>query len=60
MIRRDLKEDRHEKERARRAEAAAPPPDRPGHGAVETAAMGDDRRWTRREEHAHASPARQR
>jgi hypothetical protein len=54
-IRRDLKEDRREKEREReqRSEAAAPP-ERPGHGAAATAAMGDgdDRRWTRREEQA--------
>jgi hypothetical protein len=59
MIRRDLKEDRRERERERRLEAASPPPEHPARGEAATASMGDDRRWTRREEHAQAaSPAR--
>jgi hypothetical protein len=63
MYRRDRREDKREQERERERdrqhERDRPPPDRPGHGDTATAAAGDDRRWTRREEqpesrHAHA------
>ena len=58
MLRRDLKDDRREKERERRLEAASPPPERPCHGEAGTANMDDDRRWTRREERAATAHAR--
>jgi hypothetical protein len=61
MLRRDL-----DKERERQREPSLPPPERPRHGGTATAGMypgdGDEqRRWTRREEHAEAAaPGRQR
>jgi hypothetical protein len=57
MVRRDWKEDRRDKERDRPA-AAASPPDRQGHDDNTTQGMGDERRWTRREERAGAAHAR--
>jgi len=64
MLRRDLEKD---KERQRQREPSLPPPERPRHGGTATAGMypdrdGDEqRRWTRREEHAEAAaPGRQR
>src|SRR3954447_10209917 len=63
MIRRDLKDERREKERERerRPDAASPPPPgRPGVGGAATAGMPHDgrddeqRRWTRRAEQAEA------
>jgi hypothetical protein len=62
MIRRDWKEDRREREKERRAEAAPPPSERPGHDAA-TADLpphGDGGRWTRREERAATAHARAR
>jgi hypothetical protein len=62
MMRRDWKEDRREREKERRAEAATPPSQRPGPDAA-TAAMpehGDGGRWTRREERAEPAHARAR
>jgi hypothetical protein len=53
LYRREMKEEQRERERERRDEAA-PPPERPGHGAP--AAMGDgERRWSSREERAPAA-----
>jgi hypothetical protein len=64
MLRRDLEKD---KERERQRAPSLPPPERPRHGGAATAGMypdrdGDEqRRWTRREEHAEAAaPGRQR
>ena len=61
MIRRDWKEDRREREKERRAEAA-PPSERPRHDAAtaETPPQGDGGRWTRREERAATAHARAR
>jgi hypothetical protein len=61
MLKRDLTDDRREKEkeRDRRSEAASPP-ERPAHGGTDAAGMpdtscdGGERRWTRREEQPHA------
>jgi hypothetical protein len=56
-----LKRELDAKERERRTDAASPPPERPGHGGTATAGMpdhgrgDDDRRWSRREEHAEAA-----
>jgi hypothetical protein len=61
MLRREMKDEQRDQERERRTDPSSPPPDRPGHGATATAGMpphgrdDDDRRWTRREEHAEAA-----
>jgi hypothetical protein len=62
MMRRDWKEDRREREKERRAEAAASPTERPRHDAAtaEMPPQGDGGRWTRREERAATAHARAR
>jgi hypothetical protein len=55
LYRREVKEEQRERERERRAEAVSPPPERPAHSEATTPGMGDDRRRTRREEHAQAA-----
>jgi hypothetical protein len=62
MIRRDWKEDRREREKERRAEAASPPSERPAHDAAtaDLPPQGDGGRWTRREERAATAHARAR
>jgi hypothetical protein len=60
MLRREMREEQREQERAdARRSDAAPPPERPIHGATATAGMpeqGDSERraWSRKEEHAAA------
>jgi hypothetical protein len=60
LYRREMKEEQRERERERHADSASPPPEHPGHGEATTASMGDDRRWTRREQRASTSHARSR
>jgi hypothetical protein len=64
MFRRDQDRERErerERERGHRPDPSLPPPDRPGHGGTATAGMpshgrdDEQRRWTRREEHAEAA-----
>lgn len=62
LLRREIREEQREQERERRqAEATAPPPSRPAQGVMASAEIpphgqgGEERRWTRREEHAEAA-----
>jgi hypothetical protein len=56
MLRRDWKEDRREREKERRAEAATPPERQRYVAATATMSeQGDGGRWTRREEQAQAA-----
>lgn len=60
LLKRDMKDDRRDKDRDRRSEAT--PPERPEHG--DTAPMpdagSDERRWTRRQEQPQSAYARHR